>query len=401
MSDVAKRRWAWMVWAVMVLAYLGEVILLFLTADLNTTDPGDLASPLVQALEDLAFVAVGMLGLRVVLRQPTNAVGWWIMAAGISFPVEGLAAEFRQFGENRWGAVPVVLAAGWVARWIWILASFNIPFLLLLYPDGHLPSRRWRPVLWLAVSVVVVAFVAMAVYTEPDAVAGDLPNPLGVPALAPMIESLNGFVLFPSQYLLIVLGLLSLVARFRRGEGVERQQIKVLMWVGPVALAFFAVSATLDRGPVWLGPALNFGFTVFLASAITLAILRYRLFEIDRLISRTVSYAIVAGALAAVYVFGAVWLPTRVVGEQTPLFVAGSTLAVAALFNPVRRRVMRWVERRFNRSRYDPEQIAEEFAASLRDQVDTDRLAEDWVTVVTGTLQPSAVGVWVREKSGR
>ncbi|MGH8871277.1 MAG: hypothetical protein ACRDWS_04825, partial [Acidimicrobiia bacterium] len=333
-SDAAKRRLAWTVWAVMILAYMGEVILLVLTSDLPTGDPGDQASPLVQALEDLAFVAVGMLGLRVVIRQPANAVGWWIMAAGISFPVEGLAAEITQYGQNRWGVVPMVLAASWVARWIWILAAFNIPFLLLLYPDGHLPSRRWRPVLWLAVSVVLVGFVAMAVYTEPDPVAGDLPNPLGAPALAPLIESLTGLILFPSQYLLIVLGLLSLVFRFRRGEGVERQQVKVLIWVAPVALAFFAVSAALEGGPAWLGPALNFGFTVFLASAITLAILRYRLFEIDRLISRTVTYAIVAGALAAVYGLGAVWLPTQVVGQQTPLFVAGSTLAAAALFNP-------------------------------------------------------------------
>ncbi|MGH8915549.1 MAG: hypothetical protein ACRDZM_13655, partial [Acidimicrobiia bacterium] len=160
-----------------------------------------------------------------------------------------------------------------------------------------------------------------------------------------------------------------------------------------------AVSAALEGGPAWLGPALNFGVTVFLASASTLASLRYRLFEIDRLISRTVTYAIVAGVLAAVYGLGAVWLPTQVVGQQTPLFVAGSTLAAAALFNPLRRTVMRWVDRRFHRSRYDPEQIADEFATKLRDQVDTEQLAADWAGVVTGTLQPSAVGVWVREDS--
>jgi len=398
MSDLTGRRLAWILWIVTLLAYVVEVVLLFATSGLPTNDPADQAGPLIQAFEDLAFVAVGTLGLRLVLRQPGNAVGWWIMLAGVSFPLEGLMAEFVQFGLDRWGPIPLVLAAGWVARWVWILATFNIPFLLLLYPDGHLPSRRWRPSLWLAVAVVATAFVTTAFSAEPDPVAGALTNPLALPALGPMFEWLIAYVVFPGQLVLIVLALLSLVARFRNGEGVERQQVKVLLWVGTVAVIFFAAIASID-GPVWLVPLLNFAFTIFVVAALTLAILRYRLYDFDRMVSRTVSYALVAGALAAVYGFGAVWLPSRVVGEQTPLFVAGSTLTAAALFNPVRRRVMKWVDRRFNRSRYDPEQIVDQFAKRLRDQVDANRLADDWADVVTGTLQPAAVGVWVREET--
>ncbi|MGH8914272.1 MAG: hypothetical protein ACRDZM_07125 [Acidimicrobiia bacterium] len=396
MSDLTRRRLAWILWIVTLLAYLAEVALLFATTGFQTTDPGDQAGPLIQAFEDLAFVAVGTLGLRLVLKHPGNAVGWLIMAAGISFPLEGFMAEFVQFGLDRWGAIPIVLFASWMARWVWILATFNIPFLLLLYPDGHLPSRRWRPVLWLAVAVVVTAFVTAAFSVDPDPVAGGLPNPLGVPALTPVFEWLLTFVVLPGQLTLILLSLLSLVSRFRNGEGVERQQVKVLLWVGAVSVIFFSVIGILE-GPVWLDPLLNFAFTVFLVAALTLAILRFRLYDFDRLVSRTVSYALVAGALAAVYGFGAVWLPSRLVGGQTPLFVAGSTLAVAALFNPVRRRVMRWVDRRFNRSHYDPEQIADDFATRLRGHVDTGQLADDWASVVTGTLQPTAVGVWVRE----
>jgi hypothetical protein len=132
-------------------------------------------------------------------------------------------------------------------------------------------------------------------------------------------------------------------------------------------------------------------------ASVTLAILRYRLFDIDRLISRSVTYAVVAGALALVYGFGAVWLPSRIVGEQTPLFVAGSTLAVAGLFNPMRRRVMRSVDRRFNRSSYNLEQITDLFTARLRDQLDADRLIEDWARVVDKALQPSLLGIWVRD----
>lgn len=398
MSDVMRRRLAWAAWTVMVLAWVGEVILLFLTAEMPTSDPADQASPLLQAFEDLSFVAVGALGLRVILSQPANAVGWWIMAAGIGFPVEGVAVELVQFGTDRWGVIPVVLAASWVARWIWILGSFNLPFLLMLYPDGRLPGRRWRPLLWLTVIIMAITFLSTAFSVIPDPEV--LPNPLGVPALTPIFETLFTFVP-PTQPLLVLLSIFSVVARFRNSEGVERQQVKVLLWVGPVTLAFFVSGFLYESDAVWLDPVLNFVFTVFVASAITLAILRYRLFEIDRLISRTVSYAIVAGALAALYAIGAVWLPGLIVGEQTPLFVAGSTLTVFFLFNPVRRRVMLWVDHRFNRSRYDPEQIADELALRLRDQVDADQVARDWARVVTGTLQPSSVGVWIKEEGER
>ncbi|MGH8914269.1 MAG: hypothetical protein ACRDZM_07110 [Acidimicrobiia bacterium] len=394
MSDQTGRRLAWTVWIVTLIAYVIEVALLFTTSGLPTTDPGDQAGPLIQAFEDLAFVAVGTLGLRLVLKQPGNGVGWWIMVAGISFPLEGLTAEFVQYGLDRWGGIPVVLAAAWVSGWVWILATFNLPFLLLLYPDGHLPSPRWRPVLWLAVATVAAAFVTSAFYVDVDTTSGDFANPLAIPALASLLDRVAVF-LFPGQLVLIVLALASLVSRYRTGEGAERQQVKVLVWVGAVAVIFFAGASR--EGPAWLDPLLNFVFTIFVGAAFTLAILRYRLYDFERLVSRTVSYALVAGALAAVYGFGAVWLPSRLVGGQTPLFVAGSTLAVAALFNPVRRRVMKWVDRRFNRSHYDPEQIADEFATRLRGHMDTGQLADDWASVVTGTLQPTAVGVWVRE----
>ncbi len=394
MTDQGLRRLAWGVWVATVLAYVVEVGLLYANADLPVSDPLDAVDPWIQALEDLAFVAVGALGLRLVLNQPRNAFCWWVVAAGLSFPLEGLAAEFTRFGIDRWGAIPIVALASWMSQWLWIPSSFSIPFLLLLYPDGHLPSPRWRPALWFNVSVVVVAFVGAAFFVEPEPVVGLLPNPLGIPALNDFTNTLL-FLVFPGQLIAIVLGLLSLIARFRSSAGVERQQVKVLLWVGVVAIVFFTVLDSID-GPIWLGSVFNFVFSLFVGGAVTLAILRYRLFEIDRLISRTVTYAVLAGALALVYGVGAVWLPSRIVGEQTPLFVAGSTLAVAAMFNPLRRRVMRWVDRRFNRSSYDAELIAEGFAARLRDQVDADRLADDWAAVVTKTLQPSGVGVWVR-----
>ncbi|MGH8947256.1 MAG: hypothetical protein ACRDXF_00235, partial [Acidimicrobiia bacterium] len=394
MSEPSRRRLAWALWVVTILAYVVEVALLFANADLPVADAADAVDPWLQAMEDLAFVAVGTLGLRIVLSQPRNAVGWWIMTAGLAFPLEGLTAEFSRFGIDRWGSIPIVALTSWISLWVWILGSFNIPFLLLLYPDGHAPSARWKPALWLTVGLVATTFIASALYAEPEPVIGLLPNPLGIPALTGFFDMLFAYVIVPGLLVTIILGFLSLIARYRNGAGVVRQQVKVLMWVGAVAVIFFGVTSRLQGGAVWLDSLLNIVFSLFVGGAVTLAILRYRLFEIDRLISRTVTYSVLAGALALVYGVGAVWLPSRIVGEQTPLFVAGSTLAVAALFNPLRRRVMRWVERRFNRSSYDLEQITEGLAARLRDQVDADWLANDWATVVNKALQPSALGVW-------
>ena len=396
MSDPRRRLLAWALWVVTILTYVVEVALLFANVGLPVADAADAVDPWLQAIEDLAFVAVGTLGLRIVLSQPRNAVGWWIMTAGLAFPLEGLTAEFTRLGIDRWGSIPIVVLTSWISLWVWILGSFNIPFLLLLYPDGHLPSARWKPALWLTVGLLATTFIASAFYAEPEPVVGLLPNPLGIPALTGFFDTLFALVIVPGLLVTIILGFLSLIARYRNGAGVVRQQVKVLIWVGAVAVIFFGVTSRLQGGPVWLDSLLNIVFSLFVGGAVTLAILRYRLFEIDRLISRTVTYAGRAGTLALVYGVGAVWLPSRVVGEQTPLFVAGSTLAVAALFNPLRRRVMRWVDRRFNRSSYDADLIAEGFAARLRDQVDADRLADDWATVVNKALQPSALGVWVR-----
>jgi hypothetical protein len=146
-------------------------------------------------------------------------------------------------------------------------------------------------------------------------------------------------------------------------------------------------------------PAANALFAIWvliLVASIALAVLRYRLYDFDRVVSRTASYALLVLILGAVYVVGAVWLPTRIVGEESPLFVAGTTLAVAALFTPIRRRVMNWVDRRFYRSRYQMELVIHEFSSHLQDQVDPDQMASACVGLITDTLRPTTAGVWVR-----
>lgn len=394
MNDTTKRRLAGALWAVTVVAWLGDSLLLFLTAD---DAPIGGLGPALQSLEDFAFVLVGALGLVVLRRQPGNAVGWWIMVAGLSFPLEGFTAELTEWGHSMAGNAPWVVAVSWFPRWVWLLSQVNLPFTLLLFPNGRLPSRTWRPVLWLAVALLAVIWVLVAFDPQPLEEFGGLPNPLGVSALAPLRGRAMGIAFPLVQIALPLMGAGSLIGRYRRGNLVERLQIKVLLWVGAVTVAFFTFHAIVRALPDWAVALGNILFALFVGGAFTLAILRYRLYDIDRLISRTLAYTLVVAVVAGLYGLGAVWLPTRLVGQQTPLFVAGSTLVVAALFNPMRRRVMAWVDARFYRSRYDAERVANEFAVRLRAQVDPGALTDDWAEVVIDTLRPAAVGAWLRE----
>jgi hypothetical protein len=220
--------------------------------------------------------------------------------------------------------------------------------------------------------------------------------PLGLPWPSIVLDVIAGIGLV---VMLTAVGgaVTSAVMRFRNAAGIERQQMKVFAGALTASIIGMALNLVLyETGNELVANAVFAVWVLVLVASIAVAVLRYRLYDFDRVISRTVTYAVVVLILAMVYVLGAVWLPTRIIGRQSTLFVAGSTLAVAALFTPLRRRVMKWVDRRFNRSAYDAQRVTEGFAARLRDQVDADRLAADWASVVSGTLEPSAVGVWVR-----
>jgi hypothetical protein len=207
---------------------------------------------------------------------------------------------------------------------------------------------------------------------------------------------------FVSMLASFVLSGASLVRRFVHSSGAERSQIKWVALAGACVasiLTLLLVVVGLEAVDTTWGELLLVAGVVAIPAAVAIAVLRYRLYEIDRLVSRTVGYVVVLGVLTAVYVVGAVWLPTRLLGEQTPLFVAASTLTVAGLFGPLRRRVVVWVDRRFYRARYDADRVAEAFSSRLRDEIDMANLTTDWVGVVTTTLKPTTIGVWVNETS--
>lgn len=378
---------AWFAWSVSVVAFLMSVVLMVENAQYD----GRGSEVLVEAIEDLAFVAIATLALLILRSQPSNVVGWWIMLAGVTFPVEGFLAEFTQYGLRTWGQIGVVLFTGWVSRWVWIGAQLAVPLILLYYPNGRLPSRRWRGVVVFLWTVAGLGFLGMALNTAPVAEFGNLPNPIGVEAVMSVLGPIAAVALF-GMLILPLLGALSVIPRYRRSVGVERQQMKLIAWVGAVALVFFAVPQFA------LSPLVNVimstVFTVYVGATLTAGIVRYRLFEIDRIISRTVTYAAVIATLAIAF-FGLVTFATAILPSQNSLAVAASTLAVAALFNPLRRRIQTSVNRRFNRSGYQVETVSDQFAVNLRASLTVEEIADAFTGTVDQALQPSSMAFWL------
>jgi hypothetical protein len=329
----------------------------------------------------LAFAVVGAL----VAARTRNRLGWLFLAAAAISAVTVAA--------NAYAARPATAelpGAAWVGWTFTVLLGItgSLFFLtLLLFPDGRPPSPRWRIVVWVAAVGGVAEMVTSAVSdVNFSSNFPKLTDPVTV--VAPLNEAYN--LETSVQVFILLAGAVSLVVRFRRSGPVERQQLKWFMYTAAVSAPVIFVVSNLVANPL---PAFEIFFPL-IPAAVGVAILRYRLYDIDRIISRTLAYAIVTALLAGVYA-GPVLLSTQVLGLRTPVAVAVATLAAAALFNPLRRRVQRMVDRRFNRARYDAEVTVAAFAARLKDSVDLDAVRDDLADVVTRALEPAHVSVWI------
>jgi hypothetical protein len=352
--------------------------------------------------------AVGVVGFVVASRKPRNPLGW-ILLGGAMFSSLSQDASFYAVADYRLrhGGLPF----GWVAVLTqpgWAVGIVLTGLAVLLFPDGRLPSPRWRWVLWLYLAAATVYLVGVLIASAGAIASHDirvdasgnlmvLSHPTGSSVWWGVIEA----VFLPMLAVCWTGSVVGQAASYRRSSGERRQQLKWLL----AGSATAGVSIPLA---VWLsaGHGILAGLAGGIAGAAGLlaipvcmgvAILRYRLFDIDRLVSRTLGYAIVTGLLVGVYA-GIVLLATRVVSINEPVAVAGSTLAVAALFNPLRRRVQRAVDRRFNRTRYDANRTVAAFAATVQDAVDLDSVRDDLATVVQQALEPAHVSVWVNER---
>jgi hypothetical protein len=314
-----------------------------------------------------------VVGAPIVVHRPGNRLGGLLLAGALAMGVEKLAQELVQYGLRHPGAVPGLEWIGWVSNWAWVPAILMIVLLPVLFPDGRPLSQDWRPLVWVIVAGALVSLVGSALF--PGIVdAPSLSNPLGLSGAA----------------------VASLIVRFRRARGVERQQLKWLAYAMGVLMVAPAVQASWLGG--WASAAVNVAQWA-IPAAIGVAILRYRLYDIDRLVNRTLVYGLLTVLLSAVYV-GLVLALGQLfggIGTKTPSWaVAGATLAVAALFQPARRRIQTVVDQRFNRRKYNAAMTIELFSVRLREQVDLDTLAVELSAVVDQTMQPTAASLWLR-----
>ena len=349
--------------------------------------------------------ALGVVGFVVASRKPRNPLGWIMLAAAA---VSSLSqdASFYMVADYRLrhGGLPL----GWVAVLAqpgWAVSIVLSGLLVLLFPDGRPPSPRWRWVLWLYLAAATLYLVGVLVASV-GAIAGHdirvdasgnllvLSHPTGSSMWWGVVEG----VFLPVVAVCWLGSVVAQVASYRRSSGIRRQQLKWLLAGSATALICVPLTIYLSgmRGLPGLAGGIT-GAVALLAIPVCMgvAILRYRLFDIDRIISRTLAYAIVTGLLVGVYA-GIVLLATREVSINEPVAVAGSTLAVAALFNPLRRRVQRAVDRRFNRARYDADRIVAAFAARLQDAAGLDSVQDELASTVQNALEPTYLSVWLR-----
>ena len=359
-------------------------------------------------------VPSALVGAVVASRQPRNPVGWFFVVSATCWAVNEATGRYAVYGlVIEPGSLPLAHLMAWPSTWMWEPAFVLIGlFLPLYFPDGRLLSPRWRPVLWLALlfsvgfGVVFGALYPGEVDELSPGVGGDVPgvvNPLGVEALrlldrVPQVDIILAVVLLVS----VLCSVASLVVRFRRSDGEERQQMKWLTYAAAANFATLLLLMSLPADSAWYR-AVNTLSDLVLAGlpvAVGLAVLRYRLYDIDRIINRTLVYGSLSASLALVY-FGGVATTQAIFGaltgqeEQSQLAVVVSTLAIAALFMPLRRRIQSFIDRRFYRRKYDARKTLEAFSAKLRDETDLDRLGDELMGVVHETIQPAHVSLWL------
>jgi hypothetical protein len=407
--EMGTRATTWLAWSVCVFS-LALTALSFVLIILNL----NLNAPIYFYWLEPTTIAVGysVIGAIIASRLPAHPIGWICCAIGFLAAVEHFSGEYAIYALL--APHPEALLGGkamlWASLWAWILFFGLIEILLFLFPNGRLPSKRWRPLAWLSAALTSIAAVLIAI--SPDAALDALgssddvhialPNPLGVEGLPNLYR--------PVQTLVLALGLaaaISVVVGRRRARGVERQQLKWLLYAGAIFFVGNVLKNTVFSplgGVLW---GLWVGYLLVVVGglggpiAIGIAILRYRLYEIDTLINRTLVYGSLTAMLVAIYFVGVAAgqaiLRTLTGQEQQPqLAIVVSTLVIAALFNPLRRRIQFLIDRRFYRSKYDAAKTLETFSVKLRDETDLDTLSEDLAGVVRETMQPAHVSLWLR-----
>jgi hypothetical protein len=396
MSHHAAALLAWLVWAMCVVLTALTVLLIVLLLRSDT--------PIYFYWLETSMVAVGYstVGAIVASRLPESPIGWLFCAIGLIFGVSHFSAEYAAYALLApSGSLPAGEAFAWLTSWVWVGGLGLIVFLDLLFPNGRLPSARWR---WFArfTALVLLPAAILGALSPGLILSSALQNPLGIEGLPNASKAVEAFM-----YALVVVGASSMLARLRHGGRVERQQIKWFAYATAVAISGVIFKNTVYPAVGvswvwWVGLVLTTVGVVSSPVAMSIAIFRYRLYQIDILINRTLVYAPLTALLVALYLGGIVFLQNAfrsLTGEGSQLAVVASTLIIAALFIPLRRRIQSFIDRRFYRSKYDARKTLEAFSAKLRDETDLEALNDDLVEVVRETMQPAHASLWLRAKA--
>jgi hypothetical protein len=397
-----RRTAGWLAWSLWIFYQSLKVLGLFLLVlPLSHSDV-----TLLYYLVETTLVAVGYstVGAIVASRMPDSTIGWLFCTIGLFFGVIHFSGEYAMYTLVAVpGSLPAGEVAAWIFTWIWVPGLGLIVFLLLLFPDGRLPGALWRWVARLTVGAVLAGVILAAF--SPGAVLGQpFENPLGIKGLPSASKTVEAFM-----YVLVLVGASSMLARLRHAVRVERQQIKWFAYASTVSISGVILKNTIfpALGGAWVWPVGLMLTIVGLAGspfALGIAILRYRLYEIDLLINRTLVYGSLTAMLALMYFGGvtatqAIFQALTSQEQQPQLAIVVSTQVIAALFNPLRHRIQAIIDRRFYRGKYDAAKTLQAFSAKLRDETNLDALREDLVGVVRETMQPAHVSLWLRSET--
>lgn len=394
MSLRGMSRLPWVIWAMTVLLVASGFVLFALTGDTTVGERWGtrwIVAPLA--------VTFSLVGTLIAFKQVHNRIGWILLVVGVGSSIQFFSDQYAVFGLLAYpGSLPGAIFIAWVFNWIWaFFITFGLVFVPLLFPNGKLVSPRWKIVIWSGSAGIFLMTTSYAF--APGALQNfqRQPNPFGLEAMRErwiLLFVCGSVILLASA----ALAVLSLLIRWRNASGNERQQLK---WI-----AYAATVMVLGASAGFI-PSLQIGSLLFAASimglpiAIGVAILKYHLFDIDLIIRRTVTYALVTTALVAVF-FGSIVTLQQVFAAVTgtrrnELVTVLSTLAIAALFVPLRNTIQNAVNRRFNRRKYDAQRVLTKFAETVRDETDLETLSQELIHVVNETLQPRSATLWLKK----
>jgi hypothetical protein len=415
---MSARAAAWLAWSLAALsvAMLVASGVLYVLAE-ATRAPGDwvTAGTVSETVTFLAFLAFPIVGALVASRRPENPIGWICLADGLLWMLLSVSDGYSVYGVARPGSLPFPVAVGTLSnQWLWVptVGLLGI-YLILLFPDGKLPSGRWRPLAWFSGVVILLLSVAGGLAPGPLENQGRKRNPFGIEALPWLQDAV--YLILPLLPLCIFASAVSMVLRYRRSRGEVRQQIKWVAFVASLSGLSYLIPMTfasvvllrsdgsLPPFPWWAEVFFTVAVLGFagVPVAIGFAVLKYRLYDIDVVINRTLVYGSLTAMLVALY-FGSVATTQTILRaltgqtEQPQLAVVISTLVIAALFNPLRRRIQFFIDRRFYRRKYDARNTLQTFSARLRDETDLETLNNELAGVIRETMQPAHVSLWLR-----